>query len=104
MNRDITIQLDTPLQRGNQTLTEITLRKPNAGELIGISLAAMLQIDVETQATLLPRISTPTLTRPDVLRMDPADLLQLGLVVAAFLTPKPRDAAAPAPAQAETTS
>lgn len=51
MNRDITIQLDTPLQRGNQTLTEITLRKPNAGELIGISLAAMLQIDVETQAT-----------------------------------------------------
>ncbi|MOA64741.1 Phage tail protein E [compost metagenome] len=53
-----------------------------------MSLTDLLQMDVNALITVLPRISTPSLTAPEVSRMDPADLLQLGSVVAGFLLPK----------------
>lgn len=83
-----TITLDTPIQRGEQTITRIELRKPMAGELRGINLMALMQMDVSASITLLPRISTPALTTQDVERMDPADLLQLSTTVTGFLLPK----------------
>lgn len=88
MDTNITIKLDTPIQRGTQTIAEITLRKPIAGELRGTPLTAVMQMDVDALATVLPRISTPTVTKHDVNAMDPADLMQLGLVVATFFVPK----------------
>jgi hypothetical protein len=83
-----TIMLDTPIQRGEQTITSITLRKPASGELRGIALTELLQLDVAALQKVLPRISTPTLTEQDVGRLDPADLVQLGTKVAGFLLPK----------------
>ncbi len=38
-----TVALDTPIKRGNGLITEVTLRKPSAGELRGVSLAELLQ-------------------------------------------------------------
>lgn len=40
------ITLETPLQRGEQTINDITLRKPSAGELRGLSLVSLLQMEV----------------------------------------------------------
>lgn len=80
-----TIHLDTPIQREGQTIDKLDLRKPAAGELRGLSLLALLQMDVEAIATLLPRISTPMVTKPEALGMDPADLLAVGVEVAGFL-------------------
>ena len=34
-----TVQLDTPIKRGDGHITSVTLRKPNSGELRGVSLA-----------------------------------------------------------------
>lgn len=82
------VTLDTPLTRGEQTITEISLRKPSAGELRGVSLTDVLQMDVNALSTILPRLTTPTLTRQDVGNLDPADLVQLGTEVAGFLVPK----------------
>lgn len=82
------ITLDEPLKRGDQTITAITLRKPAAGELRGIALTDLLQLDVMALQKVLPRISSPTLTEQDVMKMDPADLVQLGGAVAGFLLPK----------------
>ena len=82
------ITLDRPLQRGEQTIKTITLRKPDAGELRGLALTDLLNLDVAALQKLLPRISTPTLTEQDVARMDPADLVQLGGIVGGFLVPK----------------
>ncbi|KFA28137.1 tail protein, partial [Xanthomonas vasicola pv. vasculorum NCPPB 1326] len=48
--------------RGEQTITQINVRKPGAGELRGLKLTDVLQLDVTALATLLPRISSPTLT------------------------------------------
>lgn len=88
MTQNQTVTLDTPIIRGEQAICAVDLRKPDAGSLRGVSLGDLLQMDVNALIAVLPRISTPTLTAPEVNRMDPADLLQLGSVVAGFLLPK----------------
>ena len=83
-----TITLDTPIKRGDNDLTEIALRKPSAGELRGVTLTDLLQMDVAALTKVIPRISEPALTEVEVARMDPADLVQIGGVVAGFLLPR----------------
>lgn len=83
-----TITLETPIKRGDTTITEVTLTKPNAGALRGVALLPMLQMDVNALAMVLPRITSPTLTQPEVLAMDPADLMQFATEVTGFLLPK----------------
>lgn len=81
------ITLDTPIKRGDDTITTVSVRKPAAGELRGVSLTELLQMEVTALTKVLPRITTPSLTEQEVGRMDPADLLQLGTEVASFLLP-----------------
>lgn len=83
-----TVPLDTPIVRGTQTITEVTLRKPMAGELRGVSLVELMNMDVLALRKVLPRISQPALTDIEVGRMDPADLVQLGVAVSGFLLQK----------------
>jgi hypothetical protein len=83
-----TVELDTPLIRGDQTISRITLIKPKSGALRGVKLGDLLQMDVEAITKVLPRISDPTLTEQDVRNLDPADLLQLAGITAGFLLPK----------------
>ena len=85
---DNTVILDTPIRRGTTSIDSITLRKPNSGELRGVSLAELLQIDVNSLVKVLPRISSPTLTSVEVTSMDPADLFAVGPKVCGFLLQK----------------
>jgi hypothetical protein len=79
------IILETPVQRGDNPITSVTVRKPKAGELRGTQLVNLLNMDVGALEIVLPRITTPTLTRQDVSNLDPADLTQLGMEVTGFL-------------------
>ena len=83
-----TVTLDSPIQRGEQTISEIVVRKPVAGQLRGLNMTDILQMDINALSKLLPRITSPALTEVDISGMDPADLMQLGQEVAAFLLPK----------------
>lgn len=85
---DNTVILDTPIRRGTTSIDSITLRKPNSGELRGVSLAELLQMDVNSLVKVIPRITTPTLTAIEVTSMDPADLFALGTKVSGFLLQK----------------
>ncbi|WGT30795.1 phage tail assembly protein [Pseudomonas marginalis] len=85
---DNSVTLDTPIRRGTTTIDSITLRKPNSGELRGVSLAELLNMDVNSLVKVVPRISTPTLTAVEVTSMDPADLFALGTKVSGFLLQK----------------
>ena len=67
---------------------EVTLRKPVSGELRGVSLMELANMDVLALRKVLPRISSPSLTDVEVGRMDPADLMQCGVAVASFLLTK----------------
>ena len=83
-----TVALDTHIKRGNGFITEVTLRKPNAGELRGVSLAELLQMKVDALQTVLPRITNPILHKQDMATLDPADLVNMGTVVVGFLLTK----------------
>ncbi len=82
------VTLDEPIVRGENKITEIVLRKPDAGALRGVSLVDLAHVNVSALHIVLPRITTPTLTPQEVARLDPADLMALGVEVAAFLVPK----------------
>lgn len=85
---DNTVTLDTPIKRGGEDITSIELRKPGSGELRGLKLTDLLDMDVTALHRVLPRISTPILTESEVSSMDPADLLSCASKVAGFLLPK----------------
>lgn len=74
---------------GDQRITAVTLRRPKSGELRGIDLAALVNsADYGALETLLPRISSPTLTRTDVANLDPSDLVQFAAAVVLFFVPR----------------
>lgn len=82
------VELDTPIVRGATSITTVTLRKPMSGELRGIALSDLLNLEVNALRKVLPRITSPALTDIEVGRMDPADLVELGSQVASFLLRK----------------
>lgn len=82
------ILLETPIRRGDQMISSLILRKPDAGTLRGIKLADLLQMDVGALTTLLPRISTPTLTAADAAKLDPVDLVAIATEVGNFFLTK----------------
>lgn len=82
------ITLDSPIQRGEKTIEKIFLRKPTAGELRGLALSEVLQLQVDALVKLTPRLSSPALTEPEMRNLDPADLVQIGGAIASFLLTK----------------
>ena len=86
-NKEV-VELDTPIVRGEHSITSITLRKPMAGELRGVSLIELMQMDVLALRKVLPRITSPSLTDLEIGMMDPADLVQCGVAVSGFLLQK----------------
>jgi len=89
------VTLDSPIMRGSLTIDTVTLRKPRSGELRGLSIAPLANLDVDEIRKLLPRISDPILTTADVDNLDPADLLQMGGEIVDFLLPKAKRPAFP---------
>ena len=88
--------LETPIQRGEQTITTIILRKPSVQTLRGLSLGSLVQMDVDSISKLLPRISTPTLTSAEIANLDPADLLALCAGISGFFLTRAQREALPA--------
>jgi hypothetical protein len=85
---DSSVTLDTPITRGKTTIDTLTLRKPQSGELRGVQLIELLNMDVATLIKILPRITSPSITAPEAAGMDPADLLACGSKISAFLLQK----------------
>lgn len=87
------ILLETPIRRGEQTIEELTLRKPVAGELRGVALSDVMRADVSALHVLLPRITSPTLTTQDVSNLDLVDLGNIAGEVMGFFMPRAERAA-----------
>lgn len=85
---EATVKLDNPLQRGAVAITEIIVRKPQSGALRGTRLQALMDMDVDSMMIVLPRVTTPALTKTEIMLMEPADLLQLSVELVSFLLPK----------------
>lgn len=83
LDHDISIGGTVAVQAG----TRVEIRKPNSGELRGTTLMALAQLDYGALEVLLPRITTPALSKTHIGAMDPADLMQAGGEVMDFLLP-----------------
>lgn len=88
------VTLSKPIKRGETEIAEITLHEPNAGVLRGISLGQVLDMTTDAIVKLVPRISDPKLTEPEMQKLCLRDLAMLGGAVANFfLTDEEREAA-----------
>ncbi len=87
MNNDNAITLENPVKRGEQIIDTITLIKPNAGTLRGVSLAAVANSEVDALIKVLPRMSSPSLTEQEVAALELPDLVALAGKVIGFLSP-----------------
>lgn len=83
-----TVPLDTPVERGEQRFDALQIRKPRSGELRGLNMADVVQLNVGAVSKLLPRITTPALTAQEVADLDPADFLAISAEIADFLVQK----------------
>ena len=89
-----TVTLETPIKRGDTQIEQLVIRKPCGSDLRGTSLFGVARMDADAIMTLLPRVSEPPLLAHEVLRMDPADLVQVGVFLAEQLVPKSLQVAA----------
>lgn len=100
-NPDIeTVEFDTPIIRGNLTISEVNINKPKTGALRGLSLSDLLKLDVDTVIKLVPRVSTPPLAEHEVAALDPTDFLSLSTAVVGFFASKDQRAKARQEAEA----
>lgn len=83
-----TVELETPIKRGDTEIKQVDVIKPTAGSLRGVRLADLCQSDVDALLTVLPRITSPSLTKPECNNLDPVDLISLGGKVIGFLQSK----------------
>ena len=79
--------LDNPVMRGEQKIELITVTKPNAGTLRGVSLASLANSDVDALIKVLPRMTYPALTEHEVMRLEASDLILFAGKVVGFLSP-----------------
>lgn len=83
------VELDYPItSAGDKRITAVTVRKPTSGALRSLVLTDVLRLQNEAIRTILPRVTEPMLHKPDLDKLDPADLVQLGTAVVGFLVPK----------------
>ena len=87
MNKENVITLDNPVKRGEQVIEQVTLMKPNAGTLRGVSLAAVANSEVDALIKVLPRMTYPALTAQELTAMNLPDMLSLAAKVIGFLSP-----------------
>ncbi|QTN08932.1 GpE family phage tail protein [Escherichia coli] len=86
MNKENVITLDNPVKRGEQVIEQVTLMKPSAGTLRGVSLAAVANSEVDALIKVLPRMTAPMLTEQEVAALELPDLVALaGKVVGFFV-------------------
>ena len=84
-----TVTLEEPFTRpGGQRIEVITIRKPMGGALRRVTLSDLLSLNTDALQTVLPRVTEPTLLKPDFELIDPVDLIKLGTELVSFFVPK----------------
>ena len=85
------ITLAKAIERDGETIQALTLREPTAGDLRGVSLLQVGQMDVTALEPLLNRIATPRLTTKEFAALPAADVMAMMMAVHDFfdIAPSP---------------
>ncbi|MCB1397249.1 MAG: phage tail assembly protein [Rhodobacteraceae bacterium] len=82
--KTVTVSLSEPVTQAEAQITDLTLRRPTAGDLRGINLAFLQMQKTDEVVKLLSRITTPALAPDTVERMDGLDLVACANAVSGF--------------------
>lgn len=83
-SRFATIKLANPIVRGETQIDTLTLRKPKAGELRGLTLQDVIGTDITALLRLIPRVSNPPLTQDETDNLEAEDLSEIGGAIRGF--------------------
>lgn len=78
------VTLSKPLAYGDSTLKELAFRRPMAGDLRGLKLGGLADMDVDLVLKLAARTSIQTVTEAQLHTLDPADFLKVTNEVVGF--------------------
>lgn len=81
------ITLDHGFTQGASKITTVTMHKPNTGHCRGLSLKDVLSFDINSLATLLPRITSPAMSAQNVYELELMDTLKFAEEITNFLAP-----------------
>lgn len=81
------VPLEVPIKRQGGDITELKVMKPLGGDLKGLSLKNLVEMDALSVQVLLPRITVPTLIQAEANNLDLVDLTNCASVVYDFLHP-----------------
>ncbi|WP_439571188.1 phage tail assembly protein [Sphingomonas sp.] len=82
--RFASVTLSSPIARGTTTIDTLTIRKPKAGELRGLTLQDLVGTDVTALLKIIPRISSPVLTQEETDNLEAEDLTEIGGTIRGF--------------------
>ncbi|KFB99455.1 putative tail protein [Trabulsiella guamensis ATCC 49490] len=83
------IPLVKPLVRDDKTISSVIITDEikQAGSLRGLKLVNVLNMDVDSVATLLTRVTSPRLKLAEIYEMETQDFISLSEALVPFLTP-----------------
>jgi hypothetical protein len=85
----VNVTLKNPIKLGDKKeIKSIDIREPKAGELRGISVLDILRMEVSAFRELLPRITSPILTKEQIDDFSFGDIAQIMSEVSDFLEAK----------------
>lgn len=82
---DASVTLSRPIERGEQKIGIVGVRRPGAPEMRGLSLYDLVKMECTALVVLLPRITVPPLTAAEVALLPAPDLFAFGTEVSDFL-------------------
>lgn len=80
------VKLSRPIEVDGAKVSKVRLREPMAGELRGINLLEVFQMNIDAMTVLIPRISEPHLSGEAIAALPASDLAELVARVALFFT------------------
>ncbi|MBC6416881.1 MAG: phage tail assembly protein [Rhodospirillales bacterium] len=83
-----TVTLDSAVRVDGEDVREIALRCPKAGELRGLMLGQLVNLETGAMLRLLPRITRPPLSEAQLAAMTPADFMALAGEAVLFFVPE----------------
>lgn len=88
LSKTALVALSVGIKRGDKEIKELTLRRPKAGELRGLKILDLVNLDTQALMTFLPRITMPSINAEELARMELSDFMALSAEAISFFAPK----------------
>ena len=82
-----TVKLSYPLTVGGAEVKQVVLHRPTPGELRGLMLTHVLQMEFNTMMRLIPRVSEPSLDEGTICGLNVIDFIKIATALVLLFAP-----------------